>query len=125
LLCQKNYPLLYQISLSGKRPAEDGRAIWGNWEDLFAGVQDPRNPNLILCSLNSLLFAGTFLFVCRLGSRREIQAKLRGNGPAQDSFGGLFGIARIPHGDTLFYHPVLEAKLVTSLVFVFTDDRIH
>jgi len=89
-------------------------------EELFAGVQDPRNPNLILYSLNSLLFAGTFLFVCRLGSRREIQAKLRRNGPAQDKFGGLFGIARIPHGDTLFYHPVLEAKLVTLTGFAFS-----
>ena len=79
------------------------RQYGGKWEELFAGVQDPRNPNLILYSLNSLLFAGTFLFVCRLGSRREIQAKLRGNGPAQDKFGALFGIARIPHGDTLNY----------------------
>jgi hypothetical protein len=79
------------------------KRYWGSRKNLFEGVQDPRNPNLIIYSLNSVLFTGVLLFVCRLGSRRSIQAKLRGNGPAQDKFGALFGLAQIPHGDTLNY----------------------
>jgi hypothetical protein len=35
----------------------------GNWKTLVCGVQDPRNLNTILYSLDSLLFTGIFLFV--------------------------------------------------------------
>ncbi|MBU2611607.1 MAG: hypothetical protein KJ606_11795 [Chloroflexi bacterium] len=79
------------------------RHYWGNWKTLVCGVQDPRNLNMILYSLDSLLFTGTFLFVCRLGSRRAVQAKLRGNGPSQAKFEALFGVEKISHGDTLNY----------------------
>ena len=70
---------------------------------MFAGVNDPRNPNLIIYPLVSLLFTGAFLFVCRLGSRRGVKDKLRGNGPSQAKFAAWFGIENIPHGDTLNY----------------------
>ncbi len=76
---------------------------FGNWETLFAGVQDPRNPKMIIYPLDSLLFTGTLMFVCRMGSRRGVQAKLRENSPSQDKFGALFGVKNIPHGDTLNY----------------------
>lgn len=76
---------------------------FGNWKTLFAGVQDPRNPKMITYPLDSLLFTGTFLFVCRLGSRRGVQAKLRENRPSQAKFGALFGVENVPHGDTLNY----------------------
>jgi hypothetical protein len=74
---------------------------FGNWKTLFAGVQDSRNPKMITYPLDSLLFTGTLMFVCRLGSRRGVQAKLRENSPSQDKFGALFGVKNIPHGDTL------------------------
>jgi len=77
--------------------------FWGKWTALFAGVNDPRNPNLIIYPLVSLLFTGAFLFVCRLGSRRGVKDKLRGNGPSQAKFAAWFGIENIPHGDTLNY----------------------
>ena len=76
---------------------------FGHWKTLFAGVQDPRNQNMITYSLDSLLFTGTFMFICRLGSRRGVQAKLRENGPSQAKFGAMFGVKNIPHGDTLNY----------------------
>jgi hypothetical protein len=77
--------------------------FWGKWTTLFAGVSDPRNPNLIVYPLVSLLFTGMFLFVCRLGSRRGVKDKLRENGPSQAKFAAWFGVEAIPHGDTLNY----------------------
>ena len=77
--------------------------FWGKWTALFAGVSDPRNPNLIFYPLVSLLFTGTLLFVCRLGSRRGVKDKLRDNGPSQVKFAAWFGVEHIPHGDTLNY----------------------
>jgi len=76
---------------------------WGNWSTFFAGIADPRNPALITYSLPALLFTGLLLFVCRLGSRRGINDQLRGNGPAEAKFAAWFGVARIPHGDSLNY----------------------
>jgi hypothetical protein len=70
---------------------------------VFAGVSDPRNPDLIVYPLVSLLFTGMFLFVCRLGSRRGVKDKLRGNGPSQAKFAAWFGVETLPHGDTLNY----------------------
>ncbi len=76
---------------------------WGNWAAVFAGVIDPRNLDRITYSLPGLLFIGTFLFVCRLGSRRGVKDQLRGNGPAEAKFAAWFGVERIPHGDSLNY----------------------
>jgi hypothetical protein len=77
--------------------------FWGEWQALFAGVSDPRYPNLIIYPLISLLFTGMFLFVCRLGSRRGVKDKLRDNGPSQAKYAAWFGVQNIPHGDTLNY----------------------
>lgn len=79
------------------------RHYWGNWPTVFEGVKDPRNANQILYSLPGLLFTGTFLFVCRLGSRRGLNDRLRGNGPAEAKFSAWFGVESIPHGDSLNY----------------------
>lgn len=70
---------------------------------MFAGVNDPRNPNLIVYPLVSLLFTGAFLFICRLGSRRGVKDHLRQNAPSQAKFAAWFGVGSIPHGDTLNY----------------------
>ena len=89
--------MLAQSSIFG------GKAAKTPWPALFAGVSDPRNPNLIIYPLVSLLFTGTFLFVCRLGSRRGVKDKLRDNGPSQAKFAAWFGVENIPQGDTLNY----------------------
>ncbi len=76
---------------------------FGSIGQLFAGVNDPRNPELIDYALESLLFTGILMFLCQLGARRQIKHKLRGNGPSKAKIKGLLGVAEIPHGDTLNY----------------------
>lgn len=75
--------------------------FFGSFTDLFAPVTDPRQPALITYPLAALLFAGLWLFVCRLGARRQIGQLFRGNGPSATKFEALFGVATCPHGDTL------------------------
>ncbi len=75
--------------------------FFGSFTDLFAPVTDPRQPELITYPLAALLFAGLWLFVCRLGARRQIGQLFRGNGPSAMKFEALFGVATCPHGDTL------------------------
>lgn len=75
--------------------------FFGRFTHLFAGVADPRRPELITYPLAALLFAGLLLFVCRLGARRQIQHLLRGNGPSAAKFEALFQVATCPHGDTV------------------------
>lgn len=43
------------------------------------------------------------MYLCRLGSRREINHQLRGNVRSQAKFKALFGVDNAPHGDTLNY----------------------
>jgi hypothetical protein len=43
------------------------------------------------------------MFLCRLGSRRQINHQLRGNVRSQAKFEGLFDVDNAPHGDTLNY----------------------
>jgi hypothetical protein len=76
---------------------------FGGFERLFKGVSDPRQPLLITYPLAGLLFIGVLMFACHLGSRRQIKAKLRGNSRSAAKFGALFGVERIPHGDSLNY----------------------
>ena len=75
--------------------------FFGSFAHLFAGITDPRRPELITYPLPALLFAGLLLFVCRLGARRQIQHLLRGNGPSAAKFEALFQVATCPHGDTV------------------------
>jgi hypothetical protein len=79
------------------------RHYFGSPQKVYEGVDDPRNPRMILYPLSGVLFAATFLFICRLGSRRAVQAKLRGNGAGIAKFAAWFGVENIPHGDTLNY----------------------
>ena len=75
--------------------------FFGSFADLFAPVTDPRQPARITYPLAALLFAGLWLFVCRLGARRQIAQLFRGNGRSATKFEALFGVATCPHGDTL------------------------
>jgi hypothetical protein len=76
---------------------------FGKWKDLFAGVKDPREAGKITYPLRVVLFTGVLLFICQLGSRRQIHHQLRGNGAVKQKYRALFGADEIPHGDTLNY----------------------
>jgi hypothetical protein len=65
--------------------------FFGNFIHLFAGVRDPRRPELITYPLPAVLFAGLLtpalacgasVFVCRLGARRQIGLMFRDNAPS-------------------------------------------
>jgi len=76
---------------------------FGDWGEIFKGVQDGRDPERITYSLVELLFTGVMMYLCHLGSRRDINYKLRGNETAEEKSEELFGTKQIPHGDTLNY----------------------
>jgi len=76
---------------------------FGGFDRLFKGVSDPRHADLVTYPLAGLLFTGVWMFACQLGSRRQIQAKLRGNSRSEAKFEALFRVASIPHGDSLNY----------------------
>ena len=74
---------------------------FGSLSRLFRPVADPRNPKQITYPLAALLFTGVLMFLCRLGSRRQITHQLRENQASASKFGALFGVEQVPHGDTL------------------------
>jgi hypothetical protein len=75
--------------------------FFGNFDELFRQVDDPRAPEFIIYPLESLAFAGVLMYLCRLGARRQIGLMFRHNGPAEANFQALFGPDTFPHGDTL------------------------
>lgn len=79
------------------------RHFFGEWSEIFKNVKDGSNPELIVYPLEELLFTGVLMYLCHLGSRRDINHKLRGNEAAEEKSKLLFGTERIPHGDTLDY----------------------
>jgi hypothetical protein len=92
-----------------------------DWTTLFDPVQDPRDPDLITYPLAAQFFAGTLLFLCRLGARRQITHLLRRNGASAAKFQALFDVASCPHGDTLNatfrrLDPDQAQEVVTDLV---------
>ena len=90
---------------------------FGGGERVCEGVHDRRNPNMIIYPLKGLLFTGVLMFVFRLGSRRGVQAKLRGNGSGIAKFWALFKVENIPHGDTLNYgYQRVEVEEVQALI---------
>ena len=77
--------------------------FFGEWGEIFKNVKDGRNPEMIVYPLEELMFTGVMMYVCHLGSRRNINHKLRGNEAAEEKSKILFGTEQIPHGDTLNY----------------------
>jgi len=75
--------------------------FFGKPAELFRPVQDPRKPYLITYPLEALMFAGAWMFLCRLGARRQIAHMLRHNGASEEKFQTLFDVDTCPHGDTL------------------------
>ncbi len=76
------------------------RHFFGGFAGLFRPIHDPRHPVFTVYPLASVCFAGILMFLCRLGSRRQINHLLRGNGPSEAKFQALFGVETCPHGDT-------------------------
>ena len=79
------------------------RHYFGRWGKIFEGVRDVRNPLLITYPMAGLMFIGILMYMFRLGARREINHKLRGNKVSEKKFKAIFGTEEIPHGDTLNY----------------------
>jgi hypothetical protein len=75
--------------------------FFGGFKRLFGSVSDPRQPAYITYPLPAVLATGVLLFLLRLGARRQVTLLLRGNGPSAAKFRALFGVASVPHGDTL------------------------
>ncbi len=76
---------------------------FGKWEEIFQGVGDSRDAERITYPMEELLFTGILMYLFQLGSRRDINHKLRGNEAAEEKTKQLFGTEKIPHGDTLNY----------------------
>jgi hypothetical protein len=97
----------------GKDEQEQGEIIatflgtvkhfFGEWREMFKGVSDGRDPTRITYPMEELLFTGVLMYLCHLGSRRDINYKLRGNEKAEEKSRQIFGTEHIPHGDTLDY----------------------
>ena len=75
--------------------------FFGGFGGLFRTVTDPRHPRYITYPLAAVLATGVLLFLLRLGARRQVTLLLRQNGPSRAKFQALFGVATVPHGDTL------------------------
>ncbi len=95
--------------------------FFGGFKELFSRVDDPRDQDKTVYPLPSLVFVGIMMFLCRLGSRRQINDKLRNNGPSAEKFFEIFQVETLPHGDTLNYlfkqlDPQQIEKVVSSTV---------
>jgi len=76
---------------------------FGGLPALFCDVTDPRQSAHSTYPVPVVLSAGLLLFLLRLGSRRQIQHWLRGNGPVAAKFQALFGGSGCPSGDLMAY----------------------
>jgi hypothetical protein len=76
------------------------RHFFGSFFPLFNKVKDPREPRKIEYPMKALSFAGILMFLCGLGSRRQVGLLLR-NRTSVQNYLDLFGIEGFPHGDTL------------------------
>ena len=75
--------------------------FFGGFSPLFQPLHDPRHPSFTLYPVPAICFAALVMFLYRLGSRRQINHLLRGNGPSAAKFQALFNVATCPHGDTV------------------------
>jgi hypothetical protein len=74
--------------------------FFGGCIQLFRPIHDPRHPNFTTYPLSAVCFAALLMFLCRLGSRRQINHLFRKNGPSGAKFQAIFGVETCPHGDT-------------------------
>lgn len=76
------------------------RHFFGSFFSLFSKVNDPREPRKIKYPMKALSFACILMFLCGLGSRRQIGLLLR-NRTSVKNYIALFGVDGFPHGDTI------------------------
>lgn len=79
------------------------QAYGGKWGEIFSGVRDERAGWKIRYPIEVMLFSGVLVFMCQLGSRRQVNYRLRGNGAVRKKYRALFGVEDVPHGDSLNY----------------------
>jgi hypothetical protein len=77
--------------------------FFGSFARLFRPLTDRRDPARLTYALPTLMATGVFMFLLRLGSRRQITALLRGNGPSTTKYRAWLQAPQCPHGDTLNY----------------------
>jgi hypothetical protein len=75
--------------------------FFGGFNRLFENVTDPRHPAYITYPLPCVLATGVFMFLLRLGARRQVNLMLRQNGPSSAKFQAIFDVQTCPHGDTI------------------------
>lgn len=93
------------------------QAYGGKWSEMFGGIQDGREGWKIQYPIEVMLFSGVLLFVCQLGSRRQVNYRLRGNGAVRKKYRALFGVEDVPHGDSLNHsYQQLKVKEVQEAV---------
>ena len=76
------------------------RHFFGDLNALLADLTDPRSSTHVLYPLPALVLAGILMYLFHLGARRQVKLKLH-TLPSVVTFGTLFRVARVPHGDTL------------------------
>jgi hypothetical protein len=97
--------------------------FFGPPQRFLAGIEDPRDQSRITYPLPALLWVGVWMFLCHLGARRQVTHRLRENAPSAANFARLFGVAGVPHGDTLNHtYARLEPAQVQARV---TDLSAH
>jgi hypothetical protein len=74
--------------------------FFGDVEELFAGIEDSRDPKKTVYPVGALAFAGVLMFLLHLKARRQVGLLLR-TGAAVATFKALFGTSSFPHGDSL------------------------
>ncbi len=100
--------------------------FFGPPQGFLAGIEDPRAPSRITYPLPALLWVGVWMFLCHLGARRQVTHRLRENAPSAANFARLFGVAGVPHGDTLNHaYARLEPAQVQATVTGLTAHLIR
>jgi len=77
--------------------------FFGSFAQLFRSLTDRRDPARLTYPLSTLMATGVLMFLLRLGSRRQIAALLRANGPSTAKYRAWLQAPQCPHGDTLNY----------------------
>ena len=75
--------------------------FFGGFTPPVRNVRDPREQNRVRYPLSAVIFTGIMMFLCRLGSRRQIGDQFSGNDSSQANVQALFNVETFPHGDTV------------------------
>lgn len=102
--------------------------FFGDIRKLFSGITDVRDPRKIVYPVGEPAFAAILMFICRLGSRRQIGVELRG-GPCADKYRDFFQVPDCPHGDTIndafaFMDPTEFQSLLCRMVYCLIRKKV-